>query len=72
MSEGKEKVRALERLVKRSDAKKAHPSLEHLMPVIVAAGASEEGEKGERLWTLVEGGGSWAQYRFGELIGAVS
>ncbi|KAK6436320.1 hypothetical protein LTR95_007491 [Oleoguttula sp. CCFEE 5521] len=64
-----ERRKALEALVKRKDVGKAHPSLEHLMPVVVAAGAAGEGEKGERLWGLNEGGGSWAQFRFGEMVG---
>lgn len=51
-------------LLKRGDARKAHPSFDHLLPIYVGAGAAEE-EKGERLFTYVEGSLSWAQYRFG-------
>jgi 4,5-DOPA dioxygenase extradiol len=53
-------------LLKRSDARKAHPTFEHLLPIFVGAGAAAE-DKGVRLWTLPEGSFSWAQYRFGEL-----
>jgi len=53
-------------LMRRGDARKAHPSLEHLLPVYVAAGAAGE-DLGVRLWTLPEKSLSWAQYRFGEV-----
>jgi len=53
-------------LLKRGDARQAHPTLEHLLPVHVAAGAAGE-DRGRRLWTHLEGSMSWAQYRFGEL-----
>ena len=51
-------------LLKRPDAKQAHPTLEHLLPIFVGAGAAGEDE-GTRLWTLTEGSVSWACYRFG-------
>lgn len=53
-------------LMRRSDVRKAHPSLEHLLPVYVAAGAAGS-DLGEQLWTLPEGSLSWAQYRFGKV-----
>ncbi|EHL00849.1 LigB subunit of an aromatic-ring-opening dioxygenase LigAB [Glarea lozoyensis ATCC 20868] len=53
-------------LMERSDARKAHPSVEHILPFHVAAGAAD-GDAGERLWTFPEGSLSWAQYRFGQL-----
>ncbi|KAJ5054006.1 uncharacterized protein L3040_000292 [Drepanopeziza brunnea f. sp. 'multigermtubi'] len=53
-------------LLKRKDARGAHPSFEHLLPVHVGVGAAA-GDAGKRLWTLVEGPFSWAQYRWGEL-----
>jgi 4,5-DOPA dioxygenase extradiol len=53
-------------LLQRSDARKAHPSFEHLLPVHVAAGAAGD-DQGKQLWTLPEGSMSWAQYRFGEV-----
>jgi 4,5-DOPA dioxygenase extradiol len=51
-------------LMLRNDAKRAHPSLEHLLPMYVCAGAAGE-DKGDRLWTFPEGSLNWAQYRFG-------
>ena len=56
-------------LLKRPDARQAHPTFEHLLPVFVGAGAAGEDE-GERLWTLKEGSTSWAQYRFGKVAAA--
>lgn len=53
-------------LLKRGDARQAHPSFEHLLPLHVGAGAAGE-DKGKRLWTLAEGSFSWAQYRFGDV-----
>lgn len=51
-------------LLQRKDAKRAHPSWDHLWPVFVAAGAGE-GDAGKRIWTLVEGSMSWGMFRFG-------
>jgi aromatic ring-opening dioxygenase catalytic subunit (LigB family) len=48
------------------DARKAHPTMDHLMPVYVAAGAAAE-EQATQIWTMQEGSFAWAQYRFGEL-----
>jgi 4,5-DOPA dioxygenase extradiol len=56
-------------LMKRSDGRKAHPTLDHLLPIYVAAGAAGA-DPGERLWTLPEGSVSWAQYRFGKVAAA--
>ncbi len=56
-------------LLKRSDAKAAHLSLEHLLPIHVAAGAVGS-DVGERLWALPEGSLNWAQYRFGAVAAA--
>ncbi|MCJ1250364.1 hypothetical protein MMC30_007590 [Trapelia coarctata] len=53
-------------LLQRPDARKAHPTLEHLMPIYVGAGAAGA-DPGKRLWTLKESSMSWAQYRFGEV-----
>ncbi|KAI9682435.1 MAG: hypothetical protein M1829_000227 [Trizodia sp. TS-e1964] len=53
-------------LLARDDARLAHPTVEHLLPLYVAAGAAD-GEKGERLWTLCELSFSWAMFRFGEV-----
>lgn len=54
-------------LLERKDLKLAHPSLEHLWPVYVAAGAGGEGEKAVRIWTKGEGSLSWGMFRFGEV-----
>ena len=53
-------------LLRRSDIRMAHPSLEHLLPIHVAAGAAGP-DLGEQLWTFPQGSLSWAQYRFGKL-----
>ncbi|KAK5027814.1 hypothetical protein LTS07_006689 [Exophiala sideris] len=53
-------------LMERSDASQAHPSLEHILPIYIAAGAAGS-DRGERLWTLPEGSLNWAQYRFGQV-----
>ncbi|KAK0110681.1 hypothetical protein ONS96_002282 [Cadophora gregata f. sp. sojae] len=53
-------------LLKRKDARAAHPSFDHLLPVHIGVGASA-GDRGVRLWTLVEGSFSWAMFRWGEL-----
>jgi aromatic ring-opening dioxygenase catalytic subunit (LigB family) len=57
-------------LLKRPDARQAHPSFEHLLPVHIGAGAAGE-DTGKQLWTRLEGSMSWAQYRFGEVQAAV-
>lgn len=54
------------KLLERPDTRKAHPSIEHLLPIFVGAGAAGQ-DKGKRLWTLEEGSMGWAQYRFGEV-----
>lgn len=56
-------------LLKRKDARQAHPTFEHLLPIHIGAGAASE-DKGKRLWTLTEGSFSWAQYRFGDVPSA--
>lgn len=53
-------------LVKRPDARHAHPTLDHFWPVVVAGGAGAE-EKGERTWGMGEGGLGWAMFRWGEV-----
>ena len=53
-------------LLQRPDARQAHPSFDHLLPIFVGAGAAEEDE-GRRLWTMKEGSCSWAQFRFGKV-----
>ncbi|RMY50414.1 hypothetical protein D0864_14565 [Hortaea werneckii] len=66
-SEGEERRERMLGLLGRRDLRQAHPSLEHFLPVFVAAGAAGEEEVGRRLWTLGEGSMSWAQFRFGEV-----
>ena len=61
---GEERRKKMEELLRRRDARKAHPTLEHLLPVFVAAGAAE-GEGAQRVWELREQSMSWAQFRFG-------
>ena len=59
---------SLAELLQRPDARKAHPTFEHLLPLYVGAGAAKE-DQGKRLWSLPEGSLSWAQFRFGEIPG---
>lgn len=62
-AERQEKMAAL---LKRGDARQAHPTFEHLLPLHVGAGAAGN-DTGKRLWTMPEGSMSWAQFRFGEV-----
>ncbi|PLB49292.1 aromatic ring-opening dioxygenase LigB subunit [Aspergillus steynii IBT 23096] len=62
--EGRE--RAMAELLKRPDARQAHPYFDHLLPIHIGAGAAGD-DVGKRLWTLKEGSMSWAQFRFGEV-----
>lgn len=55
-------------LVKRSDARLAHPTLDHFWPVVVACGAGAE-EKGERIWGMGEAGLGWGMFRWGDVSG---
>ncbi|KAJ9489467.1 hypothetical protein VN97_g3808 [Penicillium thymicola] len=66
-----ERQKAMAELLKRPDARQAHPSFEHLLPIHIGAGAAGE-DRGKRTWTLPEGSMSWAQYRFGEVGNASS
>ena len=61
-----EREQKMAELLKRPDARHAHPTFEHLLPIFVGAGAAGE-DLGMRLWTLKEGSMSWAQYRFGDV-----
>lgn len=56
-------------LMRRSDFRKAHPTLEHILPIFVGAGAAGS-DLGEQLWTFPEASLSWAQYRFGKVAAA--
>lgn len=66
-----DREKAMEVLLKRPDARQAHPSFEHLLPIHVGAGAAGA-DLGKRLWTFPEGSMSWAQYRFGDSVAASS
>jgi aromatic ring-opening dioxygenase catalytic subunit (LigB family) len=63
-SKPEEREAKMSALMKRTDARKAHPTLEHIFPMHVATGAAGS-DVGEQLWTLPEKSLSWAQYRFG-------
>ena len=54
-------------LMTRSDARKAHPSLEHILPIYISAGAAGA-DVGEQLFTFPERSLDWSQYRFGKII----
>ncbi|KAF7513590.1 hypothetical protein GJ744_008884 [Endocarpon pusillum] len=63
---GSDRDTRMKELVKRTDVKRAHPTLEHLLPIHVGVGAAGS-DRGKRLWTMGEGSLSWAQFRFGEV-----
>jgi len=57
------------KLLGTKDARRAHPTFEHLLPIYIGAGAAGE-DVGKQLWTMPEWGMAWAQYRFGEVSAA--
>ena len=61
---GEQRDRNMVGLLKRPDAREAHPTFEHLLPIHVGVGAAGN-DQGKQLWTLPEGSMAWAQYRFG-------
>lgn len=61
-----ERENAMATLLNRPDARQAHPTFDHLLPIHIGAGAAGE-DLGKRIWTYPEGSMSWSQYRFGEL-----
>ncbi len=63
---GEERNENMVNLLRRPDARKAHPTFEHLLPVHVGVGAAGK-DFGKQLWTMPEGSMSWAQFRFGEV-----
>lgn len=63
---GKERDVAMEGLLKRPDARMAHPTFEHLLPIHIGVGAAGN-DSGKQIWTLPEGSLSWGQYKFGEV-----
>ncbi|RWA13722.1 hypothetical protein EKO27_g1398 [Xylaria grammica] len=68
-AEPEERQVAMSDLMRRSDARQAHPTLDHILPIYVSAGAAGR-DVGERLFTLPDRTLSWAQYRFGKVQGA--
>ncbi|KAL1384253.1 aromatic ring-opening dioxygenase LigB subunit [Phyllosticta capitalensis] len=67
-AEPSQRQREMSALLKRGDARQAHPSFDHLLPCHVAAGAAGD-DIGTQLFTMWETSMSWAQYRFGDLGG---
>lgn len=61
-----ERQEKMAQICRRPDAKQAHPWMDHLMPIHVAAGAAGD-DAGKQLWTMKEGSFAWAQYRFGSV-----
>lgn len=68
---GEERDRRMVGLLERQDAKLAHPTFEHLLPIHIGVGAAGK-DKGEQTWTFVEGPMGWAQYRFGDVHSAAN
>ena len=64
---GEQRDENMVELLERADARQAHPSFEHLLPIHVAVGAAGN-DQGKQLWTLQETSLAWAQYRFGEVV----
>lgn len=64
-----ERQKKMADLLKRNDARKAHPTFDHLLPIFIGAGAAGE-DRGVRIAGQAEGSMSWAQYRFGEVSSA--
>ncbi|KAK7208348.1 aromatic ring-opening dioxygenase LigB subunit [Myxozyma melibiosi] len=61
---GEQRENALAGLIKTSEANKAHPTKEHLLPIYIAAGAAYN-EKGTLLYTSQTSSLAWGEYRFG-------
>lgn len=61
-----EREQSMAALLERKDARQAHPTFEHLLPVHIAAGAAYQ-DAGKQVFTLTEGSLSWGMYRFGEV-----
>ncbi|RMZ92579.1 hypothetical protein DV736_g187, partial [Chaetothyriales sp. CBS 134916] len=63
---GEERDKNMIGLLKRPDARQAHPTFEHLIPIHIGVGAAGQ-DSGKQLWTLSEMSMAWAQYRFGDV-----
>lgn len=61
---GEGRKEALVDILKRSDARRAHPTFEHLLPIHIAAGAAGE-DAAKRLYSNQVGSLAWGQFRFG-------
>lgn len=61
---GHERDDAMVQLLRRPDARQAHPSFEHCLPIHIGVGAAGQ-DPGQQTWTYLEGSMSWAQFRFG-------
>ncbi|KAJ5298282.1 uncharacterized protein N7443_006402 [Penicillium atrosanguineum] len=66
-----EREQAMAALLKRPDARQAHPTFDHLLPIHIGAGAAGM-DLGKRTWTYPEGSMSWSQFRFGDVGNASS
>ncbi|KAJ6113355.1 hypothetical protein N7523_006672, partial [Penicillium sp. IBT 18751x] len=66
-----EREQAMAALLKRPDARQAHPTFDHLLPIHIGAGAAGL-DLGKRTWSYPEGSMSWSQFRFGEVGNASS
>jgi aromatic ring-opening dioxygenase catalytic subunit (LigB family) len=64
IAEPKQREEKMKKLFEESLTRRAHPTLEHLLPIYIAAGAAGS-DAAERIWTFPEASLSWAQYRFG-------
>lgn len=65
-SDGAERKKRLREVLSDKNARNAHPTFEHLLPIHIAAGAGGD-DKATRVFTKTEMSFSWAQYRFGNL-----
>lgn len=61
-----ERLEKMVQLTKRPDARQAHPSFDHLLPIYIGAGAAGS-DQGKKLFTFLDPSMSWAQYRFGDV-----
>jgi 4,5-DOPA dioxygenase extradiol len=62
----KERQDRMRDATKKPDARQAHPTMDHLMPLYVAAGAAG-GDAGKQTWTFHENCLGWGQFRFGDV-----
>ncbi|KAF3308334.1 hypothetical protein TWF173_001540 [Orbilia oligospora] len=63
---GEEREEAMLRLLKRSDARAAHPTFDHILPIYVAIGAGSN-SRGKQIFNHREGSLGWAQYRLDKM-----